>query len=57
MNSEDSVLVNKNEYERLLEDSMFLDALEQVGVADTDIYVEAQELMAEWAVQQELNNG
>ncbi len=55
--SEDSVLVNKNEYERLLEDSMFLDALEQVGVADTDIYVEAQELMVEWVVEQELNNG
>jgi hypothetical protein len=51
-----TILVNEAEYVRLLEDSMFLDALEQVGVADCQVYEEAQQLMADWVVEEELTN-
>jgi hypothetical protein len=42
------ITIKKSEYEQLLEDQRFLNALERAGVDNWDGYEEAQELMEEW---------
>lgn len=45
MNASDTVTISKEEYDKLLEDSIFLNCLERAGVDNWDGYEVAQEYM------------
>lgn len=47
MSDEQTVTITQSEYDRLLEDSFFLDALRRAGVDNWDGYEVAQELARE----------
>lgn len=49
------VTISKLEYEALLEDKMWLEALEQSGVDNWKGFSYAHELMDEWQKEDELN--
>ena len=56
MKSENTVLIDQDYLRELLESDDLLAALYQMGVEDWPGYEEAQQLMADEAVEQELNN-
>ena len=43
--NEETVTITKNEYDRLVKDSVFLDALRQMGVDNWEGYGEAQKFV------------
>ena len=56
MNSENTVLIDQDYLRELLESDDLLASLYEVGVEDWEGYEKAQQLMADEAIAQELNN-
>ena len=47
-NIEETITITKKEYQKLLDDQLFLEALRQGGVDDWEWYDEAGELYEQW---------
>ena len=55
MNSDNTVLVDKDYLRELIDSDSLLASLYEVGVEDWEGYEEAQQLLADEAIEQELN--
>ena len=53
MSKEEIVTITQKEYNKLLEDSNFLEALKGVGVDNWEGYSEAFELLEEWSNEED----